>query len=253
MVKHDGKIVIDLPERTQKPRRQGLTCLTDTGLTVAQTRDMLVDFGDYIDVAKFGIGSAYLTSRLDEKIKLYQDAGVIVYFGGTLFEKFYFQNKLDDYFDYMRKFNVRHVEVSAGTIQLSVADSLKVIEKCAGEFTCFCEVGTKDKTAIMPPSKWIETMLAFLDVGAEYVIAEGRDNGTAGIFRPSGELRMGLIADLISSVGHEKLIFEAPTQSSQMYFINEIGPNVNLGNIKPSDVLVLETQRNGLRYETFHI
>ena len=245
--------MIDLPERTKKPRREGLTCLTDTGLTVVQTRDMLTDFGDYIDVAKFGIGSAYLTPRLEEKIALYQDAGIIVYFGGTLFEKFYHQSKLDDYFDYMRNLNVRHIEVSAGTIDLSLADSLKVVEKCAGEFTCFCEVGTKDKTTVMPPSKWIETMRAFLEAGAEYVIAEGRDSGTAGIFRPSGEMRTGLISDLISSIGYEKLIIEAPTHTSQMYLITEIGPNVNLGNIKPSDVLVLETQRNGLRYETFHI
>jgi phosphosulfolactate synthase len=213
--------------------------------------DMLEDFGQFIDVVKFGIGTAYTTPRLVEKIKGYRNAGLIVYFGGTLFEKFYAQDKLDAYADFLKQHDVNHIEISSGTLDIAIEEQVELVHRFKGDFTCFCEVGTKDTSTVMPPSVWIDQMGQLLEAGAAYVIAEGRDSGTAGIFRPSGELRMGLVSDLADKIGMEHVIFEAPTHASQMVMINQFGPNVNLGNIKPSDVLILETQRQGLRYETF--
>ena len=245
--------MLTLPARTAKPRKAGLTCLTDTGLTIAQTKSMLEDYAEYIDVAKFGIGTAHVTPRLIEKIGLYQDHDVTVYFGGTLFEKYYSQNKLDLYVEILKSHNIKHVEISAGTLDISIDDQISLVKNFKGDFKCFCEVGTKDTQAVLPPSKWISDMTELLNAGASYVIAEGRDSGTAGIFRPSGELRMGLVTDLAGNIGMQNVIFEAPTHESQMIMINQFGANVNLGNIKPADVLVLETQRQALRYETFFL
>lgn len=245
--------MLKLTERTKKPRSIGLTCLNDTGLTIAQTASLLNDYGDLIDVVKFGIGSAYLTKLLKKKVEIYRDAGIVTYCGGTLFEKFYSQGKLEEYFDYLRSVNIDHMEISSGTIDISLDKSLEILRQCREYFVCFCEVGTKDQYAMMTTSKWVEWIRALMDGGAEYVIAEGRDSGSAGIFRPSGEIRGDLITELVAEVGYERMIFEAPNHSSQMYLINTVGPNVNLGNINPADVLVLETQRNGLRYETFFL
>lgn len=246
-------MALTLPARTQKPRVSGLTCLTDTGLTLAAAQAMMDDYSDFVDVVKLGVGTAYVTPRLSEKIKLYQDHGCIVYFGGTLCEKFVSQGRFDEYLSYCAAQNVDTVEISSGSLDLHVEDVLRLIKQAKTDFRVFTEVGSKDVDTIMAPSKWIYELQAALDAGSSYVITEGRDSGTAGIFRGSGEMRSGLIEDIGAQIDLEKLIFEAPTQASQMFFINRFGNAVNLGNIKPEDVLILEAQRKGLRYETFNL
>ena len=245
--------MLKLPNRTTKPREVGLTCITDTGLTINQTANMLEDFGEYLDVAKLGIGTGFITGRLPEKLKLYRDAGVICYFGGSLFEKYYHQNLFSEYIDYLDELGVDAIEISSGILDVSNDELANLVPDLTGRFTVFCEVGCKDAAAIMAPSQWIGEINNFFDAGADYVITEGRDSGTAGIFRESGELRTGLIQDISALPNASRIIFEAPTGSSQMYFINLIGPGVNLGNIKPSDIATLEAQRVGLRYETFFV
>ena len=244
---------LTLPKRPSKPRSSGRTCLTDTGSTLIQVDAMLQDFGAYVDVAKLGVGSAYVTPRLGEKIALYQEHDVDVYFGGTLTEKAIVQNKFDALMDYIESMNVTSIEISSGSADIHHDQVLTLIEKAKSRFTVYTEIGSKDADQIMAPSQWIARLKEALDAGSSFVICEGRDSGTAGIFRKSGELRTGLVADIGAQLPPEKLIWEAPTQSSQMHMIMAFGTNVNLGNIKPEDVLILEAERVGLRYETFEL
>lgn len=241
---------LDLPMRTAKPRIKGITAITDVGIPIGELRLILEDYGVFLDIAKLGVGTAAITPRLIEKIQLYREYGVQVYFGGTLFEKYYSQGKLAGYVDMLRNFDVTCIEVSNGSIDISLQERLKLIREFASDFTVLGEVGCKDADKIMPPSEWIEELLAFLEAGCTYVITEGRDSGTAGIYRSNHDIRTGLISDIIRSVDANKIIFEAPKPDAQMFFINTLGANVNLGNISVRDLLLLETQRCALRCET---
>ena len=241
---------LELPMREAKPRDNGITAITDLGTSIGMLHSILEDYGTFLDVAKLGIGTAAVTPRLKEKVELYQAHGIKVYFGGTLFEKFYSQNKLSDYLDMLRQFNITWIEVSNGSIDISLEERLKLIRELSSEFTVVGEVGCKDAEKIMPPSQWIEELLAFLDAGCTYVITEGRGSATAGIYRANHEIRAGLVSDIVKSVDSTKIIFEAPIEAAQMFFINILGANVNLGNISIHDLLLLEAQRCSLRCET---
>jgi len=244
---------LDLPQRTNKNRSYGINSIHDVKLTTGELRNILEDHSQYMDVAKLGVGTALVVPKLKEKIELYQQHDVEVYFGGTLFEKFYHQNRLDDYKRLLNDFNVNLLEVSCGTIDLTIEERIRIIEDFKKDFNVLSEVGSKDSEAVMAPSTWLTEIQQLLDVGCQYVITEGRNSGTAGIYRGSGEIRTGLIADIIKNVDAKKIIFEAPTAASQMFFINAVGVNVNLGNVNPLDLLLLEAQRVGLRSETFYI
>ena len=245
---------LNLPTRVPKPRKIGLTSIHDVSLTCDQLSSILEDHGEFIDIAKFGVGTAYVTPKLREKVELYKKYNVDVYFGGTLFEKFYYQNAIQDYIKFMKEHEVNMVEVSTGTISLDLKDRLTLVREFVDMgFTVLGEVGTKDANEVMAPSVWFKEINALMEAGCLYVITEGRNSGTAGVFRPSGELRTGLIDDIILNCDVERLIFEAPVPKAQMYFINKVGCNVNLGNINPNDLLLLETQRLGLRSETFYL
>ena len=243
---------LSLPARTQKPRESGLTCIHDVQLNRAELTYLLDDFSSYLDVAKLGIGTAYVTPHLKDKIGVYKKFDIDVYFGGTLFEKFYHQNKVNEYKQFLENMGISTVEISCGTIDLSLEERVYLVEDFKSNFTVLSEVGSKDAEKIMPPSVWIHEMKTLLNAGCKYVIAEGRDSGTAGLYRPNGELRSGLAAEIFNEIPKDKVIFEAPTNQCQMFFINHVGANVNLGNVKPQDLLVLETQRQGLRSETFY-
>lgn len=244
---------LDLPRRTTKNRSYGINSIHDVKLTTGELRNILQDHSEFMDVAKLGVGTALVVPKLKEKISLYQEHDVQVYFGGTLFEKFYHQNKLENYKRLLNDFNVNMLEVSCGTIDLTIEERVELIEDFKKDFKVLSEVGSKDSEAVMAPSVWLDEINQLLNVGCEYVITEGRNSGTAGIYRGSGEIRTGLVADIISQVDYKKIIFEAPTASSQMFFINAVGVNVNLGNVNPLDLLLLEAQRVGLRSETFFI
>lgn len=244
---------LDLPKRTIKKRTYGINSIHDVKLTIGELRIILEDHSNLIDIAKLGVGTALVVPKLKEKIELYQSNDVDVYFGGTLFEKFYYQNKMDDYKRFMEDNNINMVEVSTGTIDLTLEERIKVIEDLKHDFRVLSEVGTKDSEKIMAPSTWLKEINEMIDLGCEYVITEGRDSGTAGIYRASGEIRTGLVEDIIDNIDSKKIIFEASSGKAQMYFINKIGANVNLGNINPYDILLLEAQRVGLRSETFFL
>lgn len=243
---------LSIPYRTEKNRTYGLTSIIDLGIPRGELIHLLDDYSSYIDFAKIGIGTAYITNHLQEKINIYKKYNVKPYFGGTFFEKCYHQNKIPEYVEELKKLGVEWIEVSTGTLDIPLADRLHLVSELKAEgFQCFAEVGSKDTNKEMPIIEWKNEIQLFLNVGCEYVITEGRDSGTSGIYHGNGQIRTSLIQELLKDLDSKKIIFEAPTPKHQMYFIKEIGANVNLGNIKPSDVLVLEAERCALRSETF--
>lgn len=242
-----------LPKRTAGNREFGLTSIIDLGISVGELKSILHDYHPFIDIAKLGIGSAYITPNLETKIQLYKEYGIKVYCGGTLFEKSYMQNKVDEYLKWLKALGIQWVEVSNGTFHISLEERCEIISKARKDFHVLAEVGSKDTDEDMSISEWKEEMVQLLEAGSAYVITEGRDSGTSGIYQKNGKVKANLISELISGLDVKKIIFEAPTSKQQMFFINEIGTNVNLGNVKIQDVLQLEVQRYGLRSETFYL
>lgn len=241
----------NIPLRTSKPRVYGMTMVMDKGMGLEGARDFLSVAAPYVDVVKLGFGTSHVTNNLREKIKIYQDQGVPVYFGGTLFEAFLVRDQFDDYVAVLKDYGIQHVEVSDGSITIPHIEKLGYIEKLAKHFTVFSEVGSKDATHIMPPYKWIELMKAELEAGATYVIAEAREAGNVGLYRTSGEVREGLVQEILTQIPYEKIMWEAPQKSQQVYFLELLGANVNLGNLAPAEVIALESTRVGLRSDTF--
>jgi phosphosulfolactate synthase len=244
---------LKLPKRTVGKRKFGLTSIIDLGISMGELKLILQDYHSFIDIAKIGIGSAYVTPNLKEKIKLYQEYEIKTYCGGTLFEKSYMQNRMDDYLDSLKSLGINWVEISNGTFDISLQKRCEIIKKVKTDFHVLAEVGSKDTESEMSLLEWRNEINQLLDAGSDYVITEGRDSGTSGIYKNNGAVNSNLIRDIVQEIDVNCIIFEAPTSKQQMYFINEIGTNVNLGNVKIQDVLQLEAQRCGLRSETFFL
>ena len=241
----------NLPQRTSKPRQTGYTMAMDKGLSIRETEDFLSTCSDHVDIVKMGWATSYVTPRLADKIKVYQDAGIPCYFGGTLFEAFVIRNQFDDYRKLLDQFKLSHAEVSDGSIDLDHDLKCSYIRKLSEQVTVLSEVGSKDADKIIPPYQWIELMQKELDAGAWKVIGEAREGGNVGLFRSSGEVRSGLVQEILTKIPFEKIIWEAPQKAQQVWFIKLLGANVNLGNIAPHEVIPLETIRLGLRGDTF--
>ncbi len=240
-----------IPERTAKPRHSGITMVMDKGMPLKETEDVLTTYGDYIDVVKLGWATSFVYPHLEKKLALYREAGIPAYFGGTLFEAFLVRGQFDDYRKILDKFDVKFAEVSDGSIELPHEEKCQYISKLAEQVTVLSEVGSKDAEKIIPPYKWIELMQKELDAGAWKVIGEAREGGNVGLFRSTGEVRSGLVEEILTKIPFEKIIWEAPVKEQQVWFIKLLGSNVNLGNIAPHDVIPLETIRLGLRGDTF--
>jgi phosphosulfolactate synthase len=241
---------LHLPERAGKPRGKGITHVLDKGLGPTQITDLLAVAGPYIDVVKLGWGTAYVTCNLIEKIELYHRHDVPVCFGGTMLELALRQNRLEEYLDAARRFGIQHIEVSDGTVAMPQEDKLALVRRLAKEFIVLSEVGSKDANKVIPPYIWVESIKRELDAGAWKVITEGRESGTVGMFYSNGEVKEGLLGEIIASVSAEHLLFEAPNKSQQVWFIKQFGADVNLGNIPPEEVISVETLRLGLRGDT---
>jgi phosphosulfolactate synthase len=241
----------DLPPRSGKPRTTGLTHVLDRGLSLAQVDGLVEVAGDSVDIVKLGWGTALATANLEPKLERFRTHGIPVVLGGTLTEIAIRERRVDALVDWLRELQLSHVEVSDGTITLDPDEKCALIKRLAGEgYTVLSEVGSKDNERIMAPYRWVEQIQAELEAGAWKVIAEARETGTAGIFRPDGEVRMGLIDEIAHAIDPARLVFEAPRKDQQVWFIERFGPEVNLGNIAPDDVLSLETLRLGLRSDT---
>jgi len=242
-----------LPERTTRPRDNGLTMVMDKGLSLREVEDMLSAGGEYIDIVKLGFGTSIITPNLKEKLKLYKEANIKTSFGGTLFELFIAKGMFDDYRRMLDKYDMELAEVSDGSIILSHDKKCEFISKLGEQLTVMSEVGSKDAAKIIPPYKWINLMQKELDAGAWKVIGEAREGGNVGLFRASGEVRMGLVEEILTKIPAEKILWEAPQKAQQIWFIHLLGPNVNLGNIAPVEIIPLETLRLGLRGDTFDL
>lgn len=241
-----------IPERTQKPRDYGYTMAMDKGLSTREAEDFLSVSSNYVDIVKLGWATSFVTPNLDDKLKVYREAGIPVYFGGTLFEAFIVRNKFDDYRRMLDKFELQYAEVSDGSIDLPHGQKCEYIRQLATQVTVLSEVGSKDADKIIPPYKWINLMKAEMEAGAWKVIGEAREGGNVGLFRSTGEVRSGLVEEILTQIPFERIIWEAPQKSQQVWFIKLLGTNVNLGNIAPNEVIPLETIRLGLRGDTFN-
>ena len=242
-----------IPERIKKPRAHGITMVMDKGLSIEETKNFLSVAQPHVDIVKLGFGTSFVTPNLKEKLEVYAKANMPIYFGGTLFEAFLVRNQFQDYIDVCKEFGVSYMEVSDGSVTIPHAEKCGYIEKLTKHGTVLSEVGSKDAAHIIPPYKWIELMKAELTAGASYVIAEAREGGTVGIYRGTGEVREGLVQEILTQIPAEKIIWEAPQKEQQLYFIELLGCNVNLGNIAPTEVIPLEAMRIGLRGDTFHL
>jgi phosphosulfolactate synthase len=241
---------LTLPERSRKPRENGITHVLDKGMGLVQIRDLFAICADYVDIVKLGWGTAYVTPTLKEKVALYQELGIPVCFGGTLFEAALLQNKLEEYIAAVKSFDMDCIEISDGTIEIKEADKLALIRRLTKEFRVLSEVGSKDETVVIAPFKWVDSIKRELDAGAWKVITEGRESGTVGVYQPGGEVKEGLIDEIKSAVDPDQLLFEAPIKKQQAWFIKQFGANVNLGNIQPEEVISVETLRVGVRGDT---
>lgn len=244
-------LLTQLPARTSKPRDAGFTMIMDKGLSTRQAEDMLETGEDFIDIVKLGWATSFITKNLKKKLDLYKAHNIPVYFGGTLFEAFIIRNQFEDYLRLVDKYQLTFAEVSDGSITLDHNEKCEYIHRLAKHVTVLSEVGSKDILKIIPPYKWIDLMQKELDAGAWKVIGEAREGGTVGLFRSTGEVRSGLVEEILTKIPSEKIIWEAPQKEQQVWFIKLLGNDVNLGNISPSEIVPLETLRLGLRSDTF--
>lgn len=244
-------VLKNIPVRTDKPRTTGFTMAMDKGLSLRETEDFVDSCSDFVDIVKLGWATSYVTKRLNEKLAVYKAAGIPVYLGGTLFEAFIVRGQFEDYRRVLDKYQLEFAEVSDGSISLNHDKKCEYIATLAKQVTVLSEVGSKDAAKIIPPYKWIEQMQTELAAGAWKVIGEAREGGNVGLFRDSGEVRQGLVEEILTQVPEERIIWEAPQKSQQVWFIKLLGANVNLGNISPTEVIPLETIRLGLRGDTF--
>lgn len=241
-----------IPERTSMPREHGLTMMMDKGLSWRQAENFMDSCSDYTDLVKLGFGTSYLTKDLARKIEIYHKAGMKVYLGGTLFEAFIIRGMFDDYRKLLNKYKLQTCEVSDGSIVLAHEKKCEYIAELSKDFTVLSEVGSKEEGILISPSKWINMMSSELEAGSWKVIAEARESGTVGIYRPNGTAHVALVNKIIAKVKMENVLWEAPKKSQQVWFIKQFGCNVNLGNIGHDEVIPLETLRIGLRGDTFH-
>jgi phosphosulfolactate synthase len=245
---------IELPQRSDKPRQQGITHVLDRGLSIAEVDGLIEVAGESVDLVKLGWGTAIATGNLDRKLARYRDHEIPVVLGGSLTELAIAQDRFERLIEWVHELGLAHFEISDGTIALEHERKLELIERLARDFTVLSEVGSKDDTgAITPPYLWVEQMRQELDAGAWKVIAEGRESGTAGIFRPNGEVREGLIDEIVHEIDPGSILFDAPRKDQQVWFVRRFGADVNLGNIPVDEVLSLETLRLGLRSDTMGV
>ena len=240
-----------LPERYEKPRESGLTMVMDKGLSLRQAEDFIEVNADKVDLLKLGFGTSIVTPNVKEKIKLYHDAGLMVYPGGTLFEAFFVRNQLEDYLRFVDELGLETLEVSDGSMVIEEDAKCEMISKLAQNYRVLSEVGSKETGILISPNKWTSMMQKELAAGSWKVIAEARESGNVGIYRPNGTAHTALVRRILAKVKQDDILWEAPQKPQQVWFLKQFGANVNLGNIGPHDVIPLECLRLGLRGDTF--
>ena len=241
---------LTLPERTTKPRETGLTHVLDKGFSLEQVRQFLEVAESYVDIVKLGWGTAVVTPNVKEKIAVYQSFGIPVCFGGTFFEVCLRQGKFEEFLALVDECGMECVEISDGTVAMDEEDKLAILRRLSKRYRVLSEVGSKDDAVVITPSKWVDSIKRELEAGAWKVITEGRESGNAGIYRPNGDVKDGLLEEIRETFDASQILFEAPIKKQQTWFIKQFGANVNLGNIPPDEVISVETMRVGVRGDT---
>lgn len=241
----------NIPERTKKSRNAGVTMVMDKGLSLRQAEDLVETSGEFVDLVKLGFGTSAFAKNVKDKVDFYKKNDIDVYLGGTLFEAFYVRNQMDEYERFINKLGLTTLEVSDGSMVIPHDDKCELIAKYAKNYRVLSEVGSKEEGILISPSKWIKMMSTELQAGSWKVIAEARESGTVGIYRPNGQAHVVLINKILQKVKAEDILWEAPKKAQQVYFIKHLGHNVNLGNIAENEVIPLECLRIGLRGDTF--
>jgi phosphosulfolactate synthase len=246
---------IEIPKRTPKPREQGITMVLDKGLGYESAKDLIV-CREWVDIVKLGWGTplVFPESFLRKKIRLYKRNGIEVSNGGTLLELAYTQDRIDEFFEKAKRLGLTTIEVSNGKADIPVEEKAEIIKKAINYgFRIYSEIGKKDPQADaeFTLQRRVEEARNDLEAGATKVILEARESGTVGICDKSGNVKEDLVNGFVEKVGLRNIIFEAPKKNQQIWFILNFGNEVNLGNIKPADVISLETLRRGIRGDTF--
>jgi phosphosulfolactate synthase len=244
------KEFLTLPARSRKPRESGISLVLDKGIGLREIEDLLASAGEYVDLIKLGWGTGYVTHDLKDKVKLYRQNGIPVYFGGTLLELAILQGRFDAYREMALSLGITHVEVSTGIIEMAIEEKARYIRRLTEDFVVLSEVGSKSAQKVLPAYKWVEYIQSELDAGAWKVICEGRESGTVGLFHTDGGVKSGVVDEIAAHIDPSRLIFEAPQKAQQVWFIQKFGTDVNLGNIATADVIALETLRLGMRGDT---
>lgn len=244
---------LDLPSRPPKPRSRGITHVIDPGLSAHEAEGLMDSVDEYVDLVRLGWGSAYVTRELPRKLDVYRAHGVSAMLGGTMTELAWLQGRVDHLRRWLDELGIEHVEVSSGIVPIPPEEKLALIATLARDRTVFAEVGEKDPHALLAPYRWVALIREALEAGATQVVCEGRADGSAGMYRPDGEVRTGLIDEVVHEIDLQRLIFEAPQRHQQIWFIERFGTDVNLGNVLPHDVISLETLRVGLRADTLRL
>ena len=246
------EILKQIPERSQRPREKGLTMMMDKGLSIREAENFLETSYNHTDIIKLGFGTSILTPNVADKIKLYKDNGMLVYLGGTLFEAFAIRDQLLDYKKYLNKIGLNMLEISDGSMLMDHELKCSYIQEFAKDFKVISEVGSKDSSVEISSENWIKWMKNELEAGSWKVIAEAREGGNIGIFDGDGGIKSELIKEITQHISDSDILWEAPNKNQQIWFIEQFGANVNLGNIAPNNVIPLECLRLGLRGDTFH-
>lgn len=241
---------LQLPARKVKPRSAGLTHVLDKGLSPAETSGLVAQAGHLIDIVKIGWGIGYVDPTLAQRVAIYRAAGIAVCLGGTLTEIVALQSRISQLRDWALRIGISHAEVSNGLRQLTEVDKVELIGQLSKDFIVLAETGAKDGSYPVEPAGWADEMERDLQAGARWVIAEGRESGTIGLYSADHAVREDIVDAILERVTGDRVIFEAPVKQQQTWFIDRIGPDANLGNIEPSNVLALETLRLGLRADT---
>lgn len=241
---------LSLPPRSSKPKTEGFTHVLDKGMPLDDLIGFIDCSGHLIDFWKFGWGTGYIDPLIGKKTEALSGAGIRACLGGTLLEVAWSQGKEDDYLAWAGDIGMPCVEVSNGALDLPVEEKRRLITKAAENFMVLGEVGSKDPSVPVSPAEWAEQAAGDIAAGASWVLGEGRESGSVGLYTPDGGVREEVVEAMVSAAGAGALIFEAPRRSQQAWFVRRFGPDVNLGNVVPAEVLGLETMRLGLRADT---
>lgn len=244
---------LSLPSRTAKPRRSGITHVLDKGLPVSEVAGLLEVCGPVVDVWKLGWGTAYLDPGLEAKLAVLDQHGVLACAGGTLLEVAWQQDAVDGYLDWCAAAGFPCVEVSCGVAAMTRQDKQALVELAAERFIVLAEVGAKDPHVPVTADVWAREAAADLAAGATWIITEGRESGTVGLFEPDGTVRADVVEAVVRAVGVGTTVFEAPQKEQQAWLVRRFGADVNLANIAPADALGVEALRLGLRADTFGV